>query len=191
MLNFLLTDIIGGLGAPRNEGIKNSDKITAILVVSLVLIIFATIVCLLIYFLSKDIEPDYTTENSTQKKETPPKENIYENVVFRDRLKELMEVNGETIYTLSDALGVTPGTVLLWIKDDRQPTEEQLYDLASYFGCTREYLYGYKKATIKKDKKEYTESDTSSSILTAYVIILICFVILIVFISSCTGCLNR
>ena len=84
---------------------------------------------IIIFFI---FQADKNSPTETNVDENIPEENLYENVVFRDRLKELMEVNGETIYTLSDALGVTPGTVLLWIKDDRQPTEAQLYDLASH-----------------------------------------------------------
>ena len=161
------------------------DKFSLFGILFLVTILFFGIIIFFIF------QADKNSPTKTNVDENRPEENLYENVVFKERLKELMEVNGETIYTLSDALGVTPGTVLLWIKDDRQPTEEQLYDLASYFGCTREYLYGHKKATIKQIKKEYHDDDSKSSILLPFAIIGIAFLVLLILAVSCTGCLNR
>ena len=62
--------------------------------------------------------------------------------VFSRRLKELRIERGLSLTTLAKVLDINHSTLLRWERGEMAPSIIHLYNLATYFGVTSDYLIG-------------------------------------------------
>ncbi len=62
--------------------------------------------------------------------------------VFTQRLKELINENGISMYRLAKDIGVNKQTVIFWCDGMSEPKISMLKKLAEYFNVTADYLIG-------------------------------------------------
>ncbi|WP_258088403.1 helix-turn-helix domain-containing protein [Weissella fangxianensis] len=63
------------------------------------------------------------------------------------RLKELRKQRHETLQNVSDAIGVSNGTVANYENEKREPRIDVLIKLADYFDVSVDYLIGHEKTS--------------------------------------------
>jgi len=69
---------------------------------------------------------------------------------FSKRLRELMDENNETIYTISEILDLSTSTISRYINQKMSPKITTIKILAQYFGVNPVWLMGYE---VKKQLK--------------------------------------
>ena len=62
--------------------------------------------------------------------------------LFCFRLKELRREKGLSARELAEKLCVRDSTIIRWESGKMMPTIDKLYDIASFFGVTADYLLG-------------------------------------------------
>lgn len=64
------------------------------------------------------------------------------NNLFPERLSELLAENCISMRTLAKETGVSAMSISDWAKGRVQPTAENIYIIAKYFGVSADYLLG-------------------------------------------------
>lgn len=62
--------------------------------------------------------------------------------ILAEKIKELRKERGLSVLALSKILKVSHSTLLRWEKDTVIPSAENLYNMATYFGVSADYLLG-------------------------------------------------
>jgi len=62
--------------------------------------------------------------------------------IFKDRLIELMQEKGLNTISLGKETGIPSSSISNWIQMRRTVNVESVIILASFFGCTTDYLLG-------------------------------------------------
>lgn len=66
-------------------------------------------------------------------------------ILFIDRLKELLRDFGLSQYALAKRLGINQSTICNWLNGKKEPSIESLWKLADYFDVSIDYLVGRKE----------------------------------------------
>jgi len=83
--------------------------------------------------------------------------------MFRIRLKQLREGNGDSQYTFADKFGISQSTIGNWEAGKREPNFETLLNLADYFNVSTDYLLG--RETQKKELDAIFEDERQAELL--------------------------
>jgi transcriptional regulator with XRE-family HTH domain len=70
--------------------------------------------------------------------------------MFMEKLKELRSAKGMTQSQLGEYIGAKKSAVCLWESGKRQPDQETLVRLASFFSVTVDYLLGNDDVVVSK-----------------------------------------
>ena len=65
-------------------------------------------------------------------------------IVFAERLRELMNEQGLNQVKLAERVGVKQNTVSAWLLKKKEPSLTSLWLVADYFGVETDYLIGRK-----------------------------------------------
>ena len=65
-------------------------------------------------------------------------------VIFAERLRELMKEHGLNQVKLAERVGVKQNTISAWLLKKKEPSVTSLWLLADYFGVDVDYLIGRK-----------------------------------------------
>ena len=65
-------------------------------------------------------------------------------IVFAERLRELMKEQGLNQVKLAERVGVKQNTVSAWLLKKKEPSLTSLWLVADYFGVETDYLIGRK-----------------------------------------------
>ena len=65
-------------------------------------------------------------------------------IIFAERLKELMKEQGLNQVKLAERVGVKQNTVSAWLLKKKEPSLTSLWLVADYFGVETDYLIGRK-----------------------------------------------
>ena len=65
-------------------------------------------------------------------------------IVFAERLRELMNEQGLNQVKLAERVGVKQNTVSAWLLKKKEPSLKSLWLVADYFGVETDYLIGRK-----------------------------------------------
>lgn len=79
------------------------------------------------------------------------------NKIFAKRLKQLMEENNETIYTIADIIDLSPSTISRYINGQMTPKITTIKVLAQQFSINPVWLMGY-DVNKNIDSKQQTEN---------------------------------
>lgn len=63
-------------------------------------------------------------------------------ILIVDRIKHLMETEEISQYALAKKLGISQSTICNWLNGKKEPSIENLWKLADYFGETIDFLVG-------------------------------------------------
>ena len=64
------------------------------------------------------------------------------NIIFAERLKELMKEQGLNQVNLASKVGVKQNTISAWLLKRKEPSIYSLWLVADYFGVSVDYLIG-------------------------------------------------
>lgn len=81
---------------------------------------------------------------------------------FKDRLKELRETEGISMYQLALALNVSPAAICKWENGNAEPKVSYLISISEFFDCSLDYLIG-----ITNDYRANTISSVAPQKFTA------------------------
>ena len=62
--------------------------------------------------------------------------------IIRQRLKELREEKGLTVYALSKQIGIANQVIYQWERGESLPTPESIVKICKFFNCTADFLLG-------------------------------------------------
>ncbi|MDE7453012.1 MAG: helix-turn-helix domain-containing protein [Clostridia bacterium] len=65
-------------------------------------------------------------------------------IIFAERLRELMKEHGLNQVKLAERAGVKQNTISAWLLKKKEPSVTSLWLLADYFGVEVDYLIGRK-----------------------------------------------
>ena len=65
-------------------------------------------------------------------------------IIFAERLRELMKEQGLNQVKLAERVGVKQNTVSAWLLKKKEPSLTSLWLVADYFGVETDYLIGRK-----------------------------------------------
>lgn len=65
-------------------------------------------------------------------------------IIFAERLRELMKKQGLNQVKLAERVGVKQNTVSAWLLKKKEPSLTSLWLVADYFGVETDYLIGRK-----------------------------------------------
>lgn len=65
-------------------------------------------------------------------------------IIFAERLRELMKEQGLNQVKLAERVGVKQNTVRAWLLKKKEPSLTSLWLVADYFGVETDYLIGRK-----------------------------------------------
>lgn len=68
----------------------------------------------------------------------------YMQIIFAERLRELMKEQGLNQVKLAERVGVKQNTVSAWLLKKKEPSLTSLWLVADYFGVETDYLIGRK-----------------------------------------------
>ena len=71
---------------------------------------------------------------------------------FSERLSELMEINGETVKSLSQKSGIADASIYAYLKNKNIPDIKNAVLIADCFLCPLNYLFGFCDEYVKKER---------------------------------------
>lgn len=87
------------------------------------------------------------------------KKNTVTKEIFSKRLRQLMEENGETTYSMADRFGLTSPTISRYMTGQMAAKITTIVAIAEYFGVDAAWLMGY---DVPKHEKEEKSADLLS-----------------------------
>lgn len=63
-------------------------------------------------------------------------------IIVAERIKYLMDAEDISQYSLAKKLGISQSTICNWLNGKKEPSIENLWKLADYFGETIDFLVG-------------------------------------------------
>lgn len=63
-------------------------------------------------------------------------------ILFSERLRELMQEQGLNQVKLAERVGVKQNTISAWLRKKKEPSLTSLWLVADYFGVETDYLLG-------------------------------------------------
>ncbi len=60
---------------------------------------------------------------------------------IKDRLNDLKETHGLSVKKFAEVIGVSPSTIYMYLRGERQPNKEIMENIADYFNVDIDYLY--------------------------------------------------
>lgn len=82
--------------------------------------------------------------------------------MFDERLKNLRKNKGLNMKKTAEMLGIPYTTYVGYEKNEREPNSETLLQLASFFGCSVDYLIG-RTNQVETDKPKQNEQQPTKS----------------------------
>lgn len=67
------------------------------------------------------------------------------NIIFAERIKELMTEDNLNQVQLAQKAGVAQNTISAWLSKKKEPSIRSLWLMADYFGVTVDFLIGRKE----------------------------------------------
>lgn len=66
-------------------------------------------------------------------------------ILFTERLRELLRIYGITQYGLAKSTCISPSAICNWLNGKKEPSIESLWKLADYFDVSVDFLIGRKE----------------------------------------------
>ena len=80
--------------------------------------------------------------------------------IFRDRLKELMEINEKTVKDISENTGISGASIYGYLSGLHLPNTEIAIRIADYFLCPLDFLFGLCNDFIQKERRIVSDITT-------------------------------